>query len=105
MTKRKAARPVAVKQVLAGILKPGDWQVIEIRQKVRTAWEKAVPGTLREQTRLVDLKRRHLWVEAESSALVQELHFLKPKILQAMEKILGTGVITEVRFTVGKGKT
>lgn len=105
MSKRKLERPVAVAQVLEGILRPGDWQVLELRQKVRTAWEKAVPGALREQARLVDLKRHELWVEAGSSALVQELQFLKPKILKVMEKALGAGVIKEVRFKVGGGKT
>jgi hypothetical protein len=102
---RKLERPVAVRQVLEGLLKPGDWQVLEMRQKVRTAWEQAVPAALREQTRLVDLKRRDLWVEAGSSALVQELQFLKPKILKALEKVLGTGIIQEVRFKVGGGQT
>ncbi len=105
MSKRKSERPVAVRQVLEGILKPGDWQILELRQKVRAAWEKAVPGALREQARLVDLKRHELWVEAGSSALVQELQFLKPKILQIMEKSLGPGVIKEVRFKVGGGQT
>lgn len=105
MSKRKSERPVAVREVLEGILRPGDWQVLELRQKVRTAWEKAVPGALREQARLVDLKRHELWVEAGSSALVQELQFLKPKILKVMEKALGAGVIKEVRFKVGGGKT
>jgi hypothetical protein len=105
MSKRKSERPVAVKQVLEGILKPGDWQVLELRQKARSAWEKAVPAALREQTRLVDLKRHELWVEAGSSALVQELQFLKPKILKVMEEALGPGVIKEVRFKVSGGKT
>ncbi len=64
-----------------------------------------MPASLRAQTRLVDLKRRELWVEAGSSALVQELQFLKPKILKALEKALGAGVIQEVRFKVGGGGT
>jgi hypothetical protein len=105
MSKRKSARPVAVAQVLEGILKPGDWQVLELRQRVRTAWEMAVPGALRAKARLVDLKRHELWVEAGSSALVQELQFLKPKILKALEQALGAGVIREVRFRVGGGRT
>lgn len=102
MSRRTSSeRPVAVRQVLEGILRPGDWQLLELRQRVRSVWEKAVPAALREQARLVDLKRHELWVEAASSALVQELQFLKPKILQALEKDLGSGVIKEVRFKVG----
>ncbi len=105
MTKRRLERPVAVQQVLGDLLRPGDWQILEQRQRVRTAWESAVPASLRARTRLVDLKRRELWVEAGSSALVQELQFLKPKILKALEKALGAGVIQEVRFKVGGGGT
>jgi hypothetical protein len=103
MTKRKLERPVALQQVLGDILRPGDWQVLEQRQKVRAAWEKVVPAALREEARLVDLKRRELWVEASSAALVQELQFLKPKILKSLEQALGAGVIREVRFKVGGG--
>lgn len=105
MSKRKSTRPVAVGQVLDGILRPGDLQVLELRQKVRAAWEQAVPAALLHKSRLVDLKRRELWVEAGSSALVQELQFHKPKILQALEKALGPGIIKDVRFQVGGGRT
>ncbi len=101
MAKRKPLeRPVAVRQVLESVLRPGDWHTLELRQQVREVWEQAVPERFRERTRLVDLKRHELWVEADSSALVQELQFLKPKILTALEKSLGSGRIREVRFKV-----
>jgi len=102
--RKKLERPVAVGQVLEGLIRPGDWHALELRQRVRTAWEQAVPERFREQARLGDLKRRELWVEAGSSALVQELQFLKPKILAALEKALGAGVIQEIRFKVGAGR-
>jgi hypothetical protein len=105
MAKRKPLeRPVAVGQVLDTLIRPGDWQTLELRQQVRAAWEQAVPKRFREQARLVELRRHELWVEADSSTLIQELHFLKPKILAALEKALGAGVIWEVRFKVGGRK-
>jgi hypothetical protein len=76
---------------------------MELRQRVRAAWEQAAPAALREQARLVDLKRQDLWVEVSSSAWMQELQFLKPRILEALEKFLGPGVIREVRGKVGPG--
>ena len=103
--RKKLERPLAVGEVLGGLIRPGDWHTLELRQRVRAAWEKVVPQRFRDQARLVDLKRHELWVEAGSSALVQELQFLKPKILKVMEKSLGIGVIKEVRFKVGGGKT
>jgi hypothetical protein len=103
--RKKLEQPVAVGQVLGDLIRPGDWHSLEVRQKVRAAWEQAVPERLREHCRLVDLKRRVLWVEAASSALVQELQFLRPKIQAALEKALGAGVIQEIRFQVGGGHT
>jgi hypothetical protein len=104
MSKRKnLERPVAVKEVLEGLMRPGDWQALEVRHKVRAAWDQTVPTSLREQCRLVDLRRRELWVLAGSSALVQELQFLRPKILAALDRALGAGVVKEVRFQVGSG--
>jgi len=97
-------RPVAVGQVLESVIRPGDWHILELRQQVRAVWEQAVPERFREQARLVDLKRHELWVEADSSALIQELQFLKPKILAALEKGLGPGRILDVRFRVGGNK-
>jgi predicted nucleic acid-binding Zn ribbon protein len=102
--RKKMERPLAVGQVLGGLIRPGDWHTLELRQRVRAAWERAVPAQFRKQVRLVDLKRQELWVEADSSALVQELQFLKPKILEALEKALGAGVVREVRFKVGGRK-
>lgn len=102
--RKKLERPLAVGQVLGGLIRPGDWHTLELRQRVRAIWEQVVPQRFRDQTRLVDLKRHELWVEAHSSALVQELQFLKPKILAALEKGLGSGVIREVRFKVGGSK-
>ena len=103
--RKKLERPVAVGRVLEGVIRPGDWRALELRQQVRATWEKVVPERFQEQARLVDLKRHELWVEADSSALVQELQFLKPKILAALEKTLGQGVIREVRFRVGGRRT
>jgi hypothetical protein len=101
MSKRQGTeRPVAVREVLQEFLRPGDWQVLELRRRVRTAWEGALPASLRGETRLVDLKRQELWVEATNSAWVQELQFLKPKILAALEKALGPGIVRDVRCRV-----
>ena len=92
---------MAVRQVLEAVIRPGDWQTLELRQQVRAVWEQAVPEKFRQQARLVDLKRHELWVEANSSALIQELQFFKPKILAALEKSLGPGRIRDLRFKVG----
>ncbi len=101
MAKRQGLnRPVSVREVLDGLLKPGDWQILEQRRLVREVWERVVPANLKAQAHLVDLKRRELRIAVAASPYVQELQFLKPKLLAELEKALGPGVIREVRFTV-----
>ena len=95
-----AARPVAVKEVLKEMLHV-DWQGLEVRQRIRRAWEAALPPSLLAQTRLLDLRRKELWVEVAASAVGQELLFLKPRILKALEQVLGPGVIRDLRVRVG----
>ena len=102
MAKRqKMDRPVALQEVLQGFLKPGDWKTLEQRRLIREVWEKVLPGSLLPHTRLTDVRRRELWVEVSASPWVQELQFLKPKILRELDKVLGPGVIRELRFSVG----
>jgi hypothetical protein len=95
-------RPVPVKDVVQGILSPGDRDALEMRQHIRRVWEKAVPESLLAQARLVDLRRKELWIEVSASPYSQELQFLKPKILAALEKTLGPGKVKDLRVRVGK---
>ena len=100
--KESKSRPVAVKEVLKKVLH-GDWQGLEMRQRIRRVWEATLPPALLGQTRLVDWRRQELWVEVAASAVGQELHFLKPRILKALEQALGPGAIKDLRVRVGDG--
>jgi len=94
-------RPVAVKEILQEFLNPGDLQALKERWEIRRVWEAVVPGKLLAQSRLVDLRRKELWVEVSDSPWAQELQFLKPRLLQALERALGPGKIRDIRFRVG----
>jgi hypothetical protein len=94
-------RPVPVSEVVQGILAPGDLASLEVRQQIRRVWEAVVPAALVSQSRLVDLRRKDLWVEVSSSAWSQELQFLKPKILAALDGALGPGRVKDLRVRVG----
>jgi hypothetical protein len=102
MAKRESLpRPVPVKEVIEGFLKPGDWEGLKLRRRIREVWERVLPASLLPHTRLLEVRRRELWVEVRASPWVQELQFLKPKIIAALERALGPGVIREVRFAIG----
>ncbi|MFZ5450681.1 MAG: DUF721 domain-containing protein [Thermodesulfobacteriota bacterium] len=105
MAKRQPLpRPVAVREVFKGLMKPLDWDNLEQRSRIRQVWEGVVPPPLLRHTRLVEVRRRELWVEVSAGTWGQELQFLKPEILQELEKVLGSGVIRELRFRIGSGK-
>lgn len=103
MAKRPSLpRPLPVKEVVQKILSPGDRDSLTLRQHIRRVWEQAVPAALLSHTRLVDLRRKELWIEVSASPYSQELQFLKPKILAALEKALGPGKVKDLRVRVGK---
>jgi predicted nucleic acid-binding Zn ribbon protein len=104
MAKRpRLPRPVPVQEVVRGILSPGDRDSLELRQQIRRVWETVAPPALAGHARLVDLRRKELWVEVDASAWAQELQFLKPKILAALDRALGPGKVNDLRVGVGGG--
>jgi hypothetical protein len=106
MAKRpRLPRPVPVQEVLRSILSPGDRDGLELRQQIRGVWETVVPAALASQARLVDLRRRELWVEVSASPWAQELQVLKPKILAALDRALGPGKVKDLRVRVGQGSS
>ena len=104
MAKRQPLpRPVPVKEVVQKILAPGDRDALELRQRIRRVWEAVVPASLLRQSRLLDLRRQELWVEVSVSPISQELQFLKPQILSALDRALGPGKVKDLRVRVGQG--
>ena len=104
MAKRpRLPRPVPVQEVVRGILSPGDRDGLELRQQIRRVWEAVASPELAGHARLVDLRRKELWVEVDASPWGQELQFLQPKILAALERVLGPGKVKDLRVRVGKG--
>lgn len=92
-------RPVAVKDVLQGLFGPADKEGLEVRQRIRQAWEAAAPAAIREHARLVDWRRGELWVAVPDGVWGQELQFLKPKILEEMVRVL-PGQVRDLRIRV-----
>ncbi len=55
--------PVAVREVLQRLMKPLDWENLGQRSRIRQVWEKMVPPEILPHTRLLEVRRRELWVE------------------------------------------
>ena len=103
MAKRpQSPRPVAVKDVLQGLLNPGDREGLEARRRIRQIWEAVAPAALQEHARLVDLRRKELWVEVNDHSWAQELQFLRPRILDELDRVLGAGKVRDLRVRVAE---
>lgn len=96
--RRPSAGPVAVREILNSVLKPAEWRQLELQADLRHAWEQSVSPVLLAQTRLVAYRRKTLIIEVASHALLQELHFLKPRILADMQLLLGPQVLRDLQF-------
>ncbi|MGQ9920267.1 MAG: DUF721 domain-containing protein [Desulfobacca sp.] len=90
--------PAPIQEILAKILKPRDLRQLELHARLRQSWEANVSEIIRQNTRLVDYQKKVLSVETTSHAWLQELHFLKPKILAALQRELGAKHLRDIRF-------
>ena len=90
--------PAPIREVLNKILKPADLRQLEFQARVRQVWEQNVSHLLRQHTELVDFNKKTLYVEVAANPWMQELHFLKPRILAAMQRQLGEQVIKDIKF-------
>ncbi|AEB08150.1 DUF721 domain-containing protein [Desulfobacca acetoxidans] len=99
MSKRSIDRePALIKDVLKKILKPKDLPMLALQVRLRQVWEETVGENLRQHARLVDFRNKTLWIEVTSNPLMQELHFLKSRVLTTMQQQLGETVIKDIRF-------
>jgi predicted nucleic acid-binding Zn ribbon protein len=99
MSKRPNLKePAPIREVLNKILKPADLRQLEFQARVRQVWEQKVSHLLGQHTELVDFNKKTLYVEVAANAWMQELHFLKPRILAAMQRQLGEQVIKDIKF-------
>jgi predicted nucleic acid-binding Zn ribbon protein len=99
MTKRPNLRePAPIQEILHKILKPADMRQMEFQTRLRQVWEESVSPLLGQQTELVDFKRKILYVAVADNPWIQELHFLKPRILAAMQSRLGENAVQDIKF-------
>jgi predicted nucleic acid-binding Zn ribbon protein len=99
MSKRPhLSEPAPIREVLNKILKPADLHQLEFLARVRQVWEHHISELLAHHTKLVDFNKKTLYVEVAANAWMQELHFLKPRLLAAMQRHLGEHVIKDIKF-------
>lgn len=64
-------------------------------------WEKAVGDTIAQQAQPAFMRGGVLFVKCSSSAWMQQLQFMKGKLCEALNRLLGKDVIKDIRFQMG----
>ncbi|HUT55693.1 MAG TPA: DUF721 domain-containing protein [bacterium] len=97
----KSHPPRAVQELVNKIL--DDWGMARLsrEQRVFLVWDEALGSTLARTTRPAAVHHGSLIVAVKNSAWLQELQFMKPEIIKKLNRVLGKGVIREVRFKIG----
>ena len=90
--------PAPIREILGKILKPADLRQLELHARLRQVWEQRISPSLDQNTQLADFSRNILYVEVTANPWMQELHFLKPRILAAMQRELGENVVKDIKF-------
>lgn len=64
-------------------------------------WDKAVGDAIAHQAQPAFVRGGILFVKCSSSAWMQQLHFMKGKIRDELNRLLGQEVVKEIRFQIG----
>ena len=95
------SRPKPIRSVLEHAMKGLE---IDFQLKVYSiwsAWKDILGETLAGQTAPRSVRNRILFVDVSHSAWIQQLQFLKPKLLQELNGFLGEPLIQDIRFRLG----
>jgi|SRR4051794_2768643 len=102
--KRKSIRirpPKPVRDVLSQLLAKRGYAQVQTAAACTAAWNQAVGEKLSADTRPGNVRRGILEVLVRNSVSVQELSFLKIKIVKTLTKLVPEQQIRDLRFRVG----
>ena len=88
--------------VLQGILRKHKIFFDSEEQHLLEVWQKAVGPKILVQTRPDKLKRNTLFIKVSSSVWMQQLHILKPEIIEKINNLLGKELIKNIHFSIGE---
>ena len=66
------------------------------------AWSEIVGESIARQTQPRSIRNRILFVDVSHSTWIQQLQFLKPNLLEKINRFLGETPIQDIRFKLGK---
>ncbi|MBN1254660.1 MAG: DUF721 domain-containing protein [Deltaproteobacteria bacterium] len=97
----KRAMNFNVKNVVKGALKGLNLDTKMRGYAVWGVWDKAVGDAIAHQAQPAFVRGGILFVKCSTSAWMQQLHFMKGKIRDELNQLLGREVVKEIRFQMG----
>ena len=95
---KKKNKIFSIEEVLSSVLNKSGFEDKSEYIKIYKMWSAIVGEKIAENTCLESVKRGTLFVNTSSPAWMQELHFLKDRIIEKLENELGTGTVKDIRF-------
>lgn len=93
--------PIPIAASLEDLLAALGLPSIGSQVRLAKSWPSVVGPILADKTAPAGLKRGVLSVRVKNHALAQEMQFLKPDLLAAIDAALGKDVVREIRLIVG----
>lgn len=97
----RIAPPKPVRDVLSQLLARRGYAQVQTAGACEAAWQQAVGKKLAADSRPGNVKRGVLEVLVRNSVTLQELGFVKVKVVKALAKLIPEQQIRDVRFRVG----
>ena len=92
------AQPISIKNILPNVLSSlGIKKGIE-RQRTLLLWDEVVGKEIREHTSPRYVRGKKLWVDVDDPIWIQQISFLKSKILEKLNKKLEGERIVDIIF-------
>ncbi len=85
-----------LKEIIEKLLKSYRWEDKLDAVKVKESWDGVVGSIFSKHTTRLYVKNKVLYVSFDSSVLRQELHMVRSKIVDAINKKLGSKVIDDI---------
>lgn len=90
-----------IADVLPGIVKTIRRESATDLSKIRDEWDRIVDPAIAGYARPEALKNNILLVKVASSTLAHRLRFMTPGLIFEINRVMGEGRITEIRYTTG----
>lgn len=97
-------RPAALGTVLQQALKASKIDVDLDAYRLWQQWNDVVGPAIAENTRPEAMKGKLLLVHVSSAPWMQQLQFLKPKLIEKLNETIGKEVVGDIRFKIGPVK-